>query len=303
MTSAVTLYRARRFVASLAFALILVVHMPSHAENAAYPPPIDADDRVTYKTIDGNALDLWVFTPSADEPRPAVIFFFGGGWRQGTPTQFVEQSKWLASRGMVAIIADYRVSSRHQTTVIDAVADARSAVRFVRTNAQRWNIDSRRIAAGGGSAGGHLAAATASIDAFDAADDPAEVSAEPDALILFNPALALGSIPGIEVPAGRLAALRERVGTDPTDVSPSHNLDESLPPTIVLHGTADRVVPYLTAEHFCDAARALGRTCRLVGYDGEGHGFFNHGRSREMFQATMSEVDRFLVELGWIAPR
>ncbi len=293
----------RRYIAPLAVALTLVVYMSSHAQNAAYPPPIDADDRVTYKTIDGHSLDLWIFTPAANEPRPAIVFFFGGGWRQGTPSQFIEQSKWLVSRGMVAVIADYRVSSRHETEVVDAVADARSALRYVRANAARWNIDPRRIAAGGGSAGGHLAASTATISAFDSADDANDVNAEPNALVLFNPALALAPIPGNDIDANRLAALRERVGADPETVSPAHNLDESLPPTIVLHGTADRVVPYATAEYFCHAAQSLGRSCRLVAYDGEGHGFFNHGRSQAMFKATMTEVDQFLVELGWIAAR
>ena len=294
--------RIRRWIAPLTIALTLVVHMSSQAQNA-YPPPIEADDRVTYKTIDGHSLDLWVFTPTASEPRPAIVFFFGGGWRQGTPTQFIEQSKWLVSRGMVAIIADYRVSSRHETKVVDAIADARSAVRFVRANAARWNIDPRRIAAGGGSAGGHLAASTATITAFDSSDEPQDVSAEPNALVLFNPALALAPIPGHDAGANRQTTLRERVGADLASASPAHNLDESLPPTIVLHGRADRVVPYPTAEYFCDEAQSIGRRCRLVGYDGEGHGFFNHSRSQSMFQATMTEVDRFLVELGWIAAR
>ena len=64
------------------------------------------------------------------DKRPAIVFFFGGGWTGGSPGQFEQQCKYLASRGMVAITADYRVASRHNVKAMCCVADAKSAIRF-----------------------------------------------------------------------------------------------------------------------------------------------------------------------------
>ena len=98
------------------------------------PQPIAIDGAMThgYKVIDGAEMRLHVFNPpnhSASEQRPAILFFFGGGWRRGSIEQFVPQSKYLAQRGMVAIVVDYRVFGRHNTSPFEAMADAKSAIR------------------------------------------------------------------------------------------------------------------------------------------------------------------------------
>ena len=127
------------------------------------PCPVKADEPVTsreevYKQVGDLQLTARIYERknSTVRKRPAIIFFFGGGWRNGSVNQFRYQSEYLARHGMVAIVPDYRVSSRHMTAVVDCVADAKSAVRWARTNARRLGIDPDRIAAGGGSAGGHL---------------------------------------------------------------------------------------------------------------------------------------------------
>ena len=128
-----------------------------------------ADDPVlqTYKDVGGHKLNLHIFRSPAHsptkEPKPAVVFFFGGGWVGGTPTQFYPQCQHLAKRGMVAISAEYRVKSRHHATPFDCVEDGKSALRWVRTHAEKLGIDPDRIAAGGGSAGGHVAAAVTTV--------------------------------------------------------------------------------------------------------------------------------------------
>ncbi len=137
---------------------------------APQPTSLPGAESKVYKTIGETMLMLHIFQPAdrkAGETRPAIVFFFGGGWRQGTVTQFVEHSKHLSSRGMVAIVADYRVKSRHGVTPVECIADAKSAIRWVRSHAKEFGIDPYWIAAGGGSAGGHLAAATATVREFD----------------------------------------------------------------------------------------------------------------------------------------
>ncbi len=114
-----------------------------------------------YKTVADVQLKMYMYFPAdhnATDKRPAIVFFFGGGWVNGTPKQFRPHCEYLASRGMVAMAADYRVRSRHGTAAIDCVKDGKSAVRWIRENADRLGVDPQRVAAGGGSAGGHVAA-------------------------------------------------------------------------------------------------------------------------------------------------
>ena len=117
------------------------------------------------KTVGEIQLKLHVFsTEGGGRRRPAIVFFFGGGWVGGNPSQFFPHCEHLAAKGMVAVSAEYRVKSRHQATPFDCVEDARSAVRYLRGHARELGIDPDRIAAGGGSAGGHLAAATGTLN-------------------------------------------------------------------------------------------------------------------------------------------
>ena len=90
---------------------------------------------------------------------------------------------------MVAIVADYRVSGRHRTSAFEAMADAKSALRWVRAHSAELGIESNRIVAAGGSAGGHIALSAAVFDAYDEPDEDKTISSKPNALVLFNPAV------------------------------------------------------------------------------------------------------------------
>jgi acetyl esterase/lipase len=257
-------------------------------------PPTFTDARVeTYRTIDSTELKLWIFgEPDPKEAKPAILFFFGGGWSSGSPAQFEKQARHFAERGMIAITADYRVKSRHGVQVVECVKDAKAALAWVRGNAKRLGIDPQKIAASGGSAGGHLAAATGTISGFGSDE-------RPNAMILFNPGCTLAPLPGWDAPAGAGAALSvERLGAEAEVISPAHHIGAHTPPTLILHGKADTTVPYVSVVAFESVMKKAGRPCKLVGYEGAGHGFFNRG---EDFGKTLAEADAFLVDLGWIA--
>lgn len=274
------------------------------AQPAAYPPQLEGTTVETYKTVGDVKLNLWIYNPpghSARDKNPAIVFFFGGGWTNGSPKQFESQCKYLAARGMVAITADYRVASRHKVKVIDCIRDAKSAVRYVRANARKLGIDPKRIAAGGGSAGGHLAGATGVIAGLDEPTENLKVSSRPDAMVMFNPALVLAPAPDAgydKMPENLL----ERFGTtDANAVSPYHHLKKGAPPAIIFHGKADTTVPYRTAEAFTQKSVSLGNRCELAGYEGQIHGFFNYGRgNNEYYQKTVKRADEFLVSLGFL---
>jgi arylsulfatase A-like enzyme/acetyl esterase/lipase len=270
----------------------------------AYPPSFDGARAEVYKQVGNVKLSLYMFEPTSGPKtnRPAIIFFFGGGWTNGSPVQFEQQCRYLASRGIVAITADYRVGSRQSVKPTACVADAKSAVRWLRQNASRLGIDPQRIAAGGGSAGGHLAAAIATVPGFDEPGEDTSVSAVPNALVLFNPALVLAPLDGLAMAGFEARVGSERMGTDPRNISPAHHVQPGVPPTIIFHGRADTTVPFSTAEAFTRRMQQAGNRCELVGYDEQKHGFFNYGRGDgTYYRETLAAMDTFLVSLGYLA--
>jgi len=285
--------------------LLLLVSSASAQEakkNAGYPPSFADAKAEVYKTVGDVKLNLHIFNPpehNATDKRAAIVFFFGGGWTNGNPRQFEQQCKHLASRGMVAITADYRVASRHRVKAVSCVADAKSAIRYVRRESVRLGIDPDKIVAAGGSAGGHIAACTGTIDGFDEEGEDTSISSVPSALVLFNPALVLAPVEGLTLDQGRAASMSDRMGVEPQKLSPYHHVRKGVPPTLILHGKADTTVPYATAEAFANAMTAAGNQCELVGYEDQPHGFFNYGRGDgTQYTKTVKAMDEFLMRLG-----
>lgn len=227
------------------------------------------DEWLVYKTVGETELKLHVFNPeghTSSDQRPGIVFFFGGGWLGGTPRQFYQQSRDLAALGFVAIAAEYRVAKRHGATPFDCVEDGKSAIRWVRAHATTLGIDPARIVAAGGSAGGHVAACTALIEGYEGPGEDLSISSWPNALILYNPVLDTTEIGfGVNI-----------VGVDrKTEISPCHHVKPGLPPTLVIHGTADATVPFENAERFTRLMQAAGNHCELIAAEGQEHGFLN----------------------------
>ena len=252
----------------------------------------EPDESRVFKTVGDASLKLHVFYPEghqASDQRPAMVFFFGGGWMGGSPSQFYPHCKHLASRGIVAISAEYRVQGQHKTTPRECVKDGKSAIRWIRRHAAELGVDAARVAAGGGSAGGHVAAATATTKGLEEDGEDLSVSSRPDALVLFNPVFDNG-------PGGYG---HDRVKAYWREISPLHNLDEKVPPTVVFLGTKDKHVPVSTAEAYKQRMDALGRRCDLHLYEGQPHGFFNH-RNTKYYVKTVEEMDRFLESIDFL---
>lgn len=251
-----------------------------------------AQEQVVYKTIDTLDLTLEVYRPKVtheSETYPAMVFFFGGGWNGGSTAQFEPHAIYFSERGIVCFLVDYRVNSRNKTTPFESLMDAKSAMRFIRKNAAAFQIDPSKIIASGGSAGGHLAAATALIEGFNDPNDDLSISTKPSALVLFNPVIDNG-------PGGYGF---ERIGEQFKDFSPLHNIREGAPPTVIFLGTKDELIPVETMNYYQTVMKKVGSRCDLFLYEGQPHGFFNF-KNPEYFEKTIREADRFLQSTGFL---
>ncbi|MBN1489344.1 MAG: alpha/beta hydrolase [Phycisphaerae bacterium] len=259
---------------------------------------------VVYKKTGDRELKLYLHLPPGHEPtdkRPVIVFFFGGGWRGGSAEQFMPQCRYFASRGMVAAAVDYRVYSRDRAMIADCTADAQAAIRWVRAHARELGVDPDRITAAGGSAGGHLAAATGTVKDFTH-DKKSSISFRPNAMVLFNPAIDLSPD---QSKAGESVKdhlrIMSRMGARPEELSPTDNVRPGVPPTIIFHGRQDPLIPFAKIEAFAQTMEAAGNRCEVVGFEGQKHGFFNIGKSDgKYFVETLRLADRFLASLGYL---
>ena len=250
----------------------------------------------TYKTVGDASLNAYIWQPEQGKepsyPKSVIAFFFSSGWDNGQVSQFAPHCVYFAARGMVAIAFDYRVSVRHGSTPVQSMADARSAMRWLRLNATELGINPGKIVGVGGSGGAHIIASAAMLKGFDEEGEDHEISCAPNALALFNPILDTS---------------KKGFGFDrfPTpELAKRANLAMSYapgqPPSVIFHGTADRVVPYETSYAFARKMQKKRNICNLHTYEGQGHGFFNFNVSFDMYQSTLNVLDDFLVEQGFI---
>jgi len=245
---------------------------------------------VTYKTVDTVKLNLKVYYPpnyNRNLKYPTIVFFFGGGWSKRHMDQFIPQAQYLIKYGMIAILADYRVREINKTTPFDAVRDAKSAIRYIKLNQSNLGVDTTKLVAAGGSAGGHLAAAC-DLTNLDEASENLKVSSKPKALILFNPLLYL--------PASR-------IGARYAEISPYHNIVRHAAPTLIFSGTADKEVSAESLKDYKNRMMELGNRCELYLYDDQVHGFYiyNQVGNNKYFDDTMTKTVSFLRSLEIIA--
>jgi acetyl esterase/lipase len=257
------------------------------AEQSDRPPT----KSFTYKKTKQADLEMVVHFPPGwkdSDKRPAIVFFFGGGWTEGSIHQFEPQASYLASRGMVAARADYRVKSRHGVTPNECVEDAKSAVRWLRQNAVKLGVDPNRIVAAGGSAGGHIAACTALTPGLEADGEDTAISSMPNALVLFNPVLRFDGLPPLMAMIGNDEAVGKAI-------SPTLHLKKDSPTTMIFFGTTDRLKAM--GDEFMKRSRELGHRAELFTAERQSHGFFNRSPWQER---TTYRMDEFLVSLGYL---
>jgi acetyl esterase len=282
---------------------ILLIALLASARIATAQSPAAATEPAVhvFASPGGTELKAYVFTPAGQErstKRAGIVIFHGGGWSDGEPSWAFARARHFAERGLVAVAAQYRLSDGKTITPLDAMADARAVIRWMRTQSTTLGVDPSRIVADGWSAGAHLAASAAIFD--DQPGDANRPSAAPNVLVLVSPAVALES----DGWAQRLLGSKTNI----SDVSPDAHVRKGLPPTIILQGSTDSVTPLPGVKRFCDRMIAAGNRCELHVYEGFGHLFTPAGISDsgqpQPDPATradaLAKAERFLKSLGYI---
>lgn len=210
-----------------------------------------------YKTIDGKQLKLDVYTAEtiSQAPQPVIIFFHGGGFIIGDRQLHADQCSYFTAKGMVAVSADYRLLAKGanpQTEVANCIKDAKSAVRWVKLHASKFNIDTSRVFLAGASAGGFLASAAALYGDINENTDNLNVSVKAQALILLNPAYT-----------------PEKRYTPP----PARYISSACPPVIFFYGDQDKFK--LGGEHFFNLLKKAGVSAEWWIANGETHSFYH----------------------------
>jgi acetyl esterase/lipase len=270
------------------FVLVLV---PALASRAAEPAAGKMIPDITYSTIGTTKLQLDLVVPSTPGPHPCVVCFHGGAWKAGSRKDLTKPALFspanhkdfglletLARNGYAAASVSYRLAP--QSKFPAQIEDAKTAVRFLRTNAKKYDLDVDRFGALGFSAGGHIAALLGTTDSnagFDTKDYPNVSSRVQVVVDFFGPAdLALyADTPGIES-AFMVPLLGKECQTDPKcykRASPIEYVTKDDPPVLILHGNVDVVVPIIHSENFKKKLDEVGVPNEFVRYKGKGHGW------------------------------
>jgi acetyl esterase len=253
-----------------------------------------------YREIDGLKLSAYVFFPEGEgfrKPTSAILLFHGGGWSAGKAEWTFEAARRFASLGMVAVSVEYRLSEG-KVTPIEALADTCAAFRWARQHAAEFSFDPKRVAGYGVSAGGHLVAAAATVGC--SSEGASSISSKPDLLLLWSPALDVAADGWFR----KLLQGRANV----SDYSPADYAGPSTPPTCIVHGEKDTLVPLPGVKRFCDRVVQSGGVCKLVIYPGLGHLLTRNLANQERdFDPDpkaradgIAQHERFLRERGFI---
>lgn len=270
---------------------------------------------IVIKTIKAEDVKIFYIKPynfKTGEKRTAVIWIHGGGWTGGNTESFFSHARYFANRGAVGFCIQYRLVKANGNTVADCLADCKSAVRYIREHAAELGIDPDKIIVMGDSAGGHLASCLGTIEGFDNPTDNLRISAKPNAMVLYNPLSDFTQSQFVKTIIGG-AALDKKPTPEsliPTKeqtelakkLSPLYNVRKNQPPTLVLHGTDDKVILPEQSVQFTEAMKKAGNKCELILLSNTTHAFVcaNYKATEQEVVTAIREADKFLVSLGFL---
>jgi acetyl esterase/lipase len=249
------------------------------------PAQAPSETNVIFGTYSGLALLMDVYKPAAAANGYGIVVIPGSGWHTGLAynamilkqsREFSRYMEKLSSAGYTMFVVTHRAAPRFHFP--DAVEDAQRAVRFVRHNAARFGIDKDHIGALGASSGGHLASMVGSLDGKGSPDSPDPVEQQSSKVQCVVALYPVTDPAKVDTPAG-LQAITSFMGAparyDPKrfrEAAPVTHVSTDDPPFLLIHGDADKTVPYSQSEMMEGALTKAGVKVKLVRVPGGNHG-------------------------------
>jgi acetyl esterase/lipase len=244
------------------------------------PAGVVFEKNIEYSNPDDQHLQLNMARPKEGAgPFPAVICIHGGGFRAGTRDGFNGLCLQLAERGYVAVTVSYRLAPKYQFPA--AVHDVKAAVRWMRANAEKYQIDPDRIGTTGGSAGGHLAqflGVTSGVKKFEGDGGNAEYSSSVKCVVNFYGPSDFtksydASVDAKDVLPLFLGGNLEQEHRRHIESSPLYWVTPDAAPTLFVHGTKDAYVAHEQAEWIVERMKAADVEATLMTIEDGDHGF------------------------------
>ncbi len=272
-------------------------------------------DSLVYKKVAGKQLSLYYFLPQKikqHQKYPAIVFIHGGAWTGGSAATFYSYAAYFSNRNITAISIDYRLIKDRSDDIVNCISDCKSAIRFIKKNAQFFQIDTSKLVICGESAGGHLAASLQLLDNYNDSNDDLKFNTKAKALILLNPVVNL-SVPNFikyvdptdlftSKTVLDTVAMFQKNQAKAVAVSPLFQYKTNFPPTLLINGVDDKVTPAIYAHAFADSVNRYQNHCKLLLVPNVGHAFaVPHYKYSEMVLVnTVNEMDKFLQSLQLI---
>lgn len=251
-----------------------------------------------YQSEGGIELKAYCFYPEGSgpgennaEPKPAILFFHGGLWDVSMVTQFSPHAMHFASRGMVAIVVEYRVAALHNAAPEDAFEDAQMAMQWLRHNHLELGVDPDRIVAAGAAAGAYMALGLAMRKKLPVIDGHHP-----------RPQAVIGVSSVVSTHRRCLDLKRFAHAKQTTRTNPYLMVRRKLPPCLLVHGKSDTIAPHYLIADFARMMRRKRNNCELIEFEACNHSFFNFNVSPEHFEMTLNSMDAFVAKLGYIEP-
>ncbi|NOS68688.1 MAG: alpha/beta hydrolase [Verrucomicrobia bacterium] len=264
--------------------------------------PFTRTEDVIYGRKFGTALTLDVFQP--DKPNGAgIAYMVSGGWYSSHEAINAGSMRPFLNRGYTVFAVVH--GSQPKFNVTEIVPDIHRALRFIRHNAAKYGVDTNKLGITGGSAGGHLSlmmAVKGEKGGADAKDPIDRESSEVQCVACFFPptdflnysqpgedAVGVGTLKEFKTgfgPRSDTAEERQKLGRE---ISPIYFVRSNVPPILIIHGNADKLVPIYQAEQFVKRCQESGVTAKLVVRDGKAHGWQGMEKDLEIFADWFDE--------------
>ena len=284
--------RNRALVAGILLGLFSSGSAARAQKDPAVPDDVVFETGIEYSNPDNQHLQLDMARPKkGDGPFPVIVCIHGGGFRAGKREGYDAQCIRLAQHGYVAVTVSYRLAPKYPFPA--AIHDVKAAVRWVRANAAKYQIDPSRLGVTGGSAGGHLAqflGVTGDVKEFEGdggnADQPTRVTC---VVNFYGPSdftKSYGkSVDAAEVLPLFLGGNLETARPNHVRASPLTWVTPKAAPTLCIHGTDDKYVAHEQAVWLIDKLKASKVEAELLTMEGAGHGF--KGKDAETAEKAM----------------